>query len=93
MALRCKCHDRPVAESPIIKILKEVSVIACGNFYCINKFSIITISLQCNALLLVGSQPFKTYWLLDSGADPGGDPPSKIILGKPEEWCSGIKMP
>ena len=33
-----------------------------------------------------------------SGADPGGswgsiDPPSRIILGKPKQWCSGIKMP
>ena len=21
------------------------------------------------------------------------DPPSRIIQGKPKEWCSGIKMP
>ena len=32
-----------------------------------------------------------------AGADPGGHggqktPPSKFILGKPKEWCNGIKM-
>ena len=36
-------------------------------------------------------------WLPTSGADPGGswgskDPLSRIILEKPKEWYSGIKM-
>ena len=28
--------------------------------------------------------------VVNTGVNP--DPPSKIILGKPKEWCSGIKM-